>query len=763
VLLKPLPYRDASRLVAVSRTFPKWRGQPILGAMWDRVGFAYPVFREWAARQTAFEAVGLWASGSRTLTGVGDAEQLSVVRASASLLHVLDVRPAAGRFFLPGEDGPAGARVAVIAHELAVARFGGPVRAVGATVRLDEVPHEIVGVLPAGFDLGARGRPSPLWIPAGAERSDTSRGRTDYSVVGRLRAGASLARATDEARRLLAESDASDPTQRVGARLAVWQHDVTRSARRPLLLLLGASGLLLALACVNVATLMLGEASGRIGEFATRAALGGPRSRMARQLLAEGATLGALGVALGAGAAAAALRALVALAPADVPRLATARVDLRVLAVSSAAAVLVSLLAGLAPALMLSRASPGTLVQAAGGPRATRRHEQRTLRGLVAAQLALSCLLLVGAGLLGRSLVRLAAVDPGFHADGVLLIRLGATGGRWADADRARSLFRDAAERIATLPGVDRAAVGSAVPFSGGASSGSVEVEGHPAPEGAPAIQARQSYVLPGFSETLGLRLLAGRTIDARDVAGAPGVVVVNETMARRFWPDESALGKRVRFADEWHTVVGVVADVKHASLGDTTRLSIYLSEAQHHTPYLMIVARTRGDAASLAPAVRRAVAALDPGVPVTRVDAMRELVDRSFAPERFRAALSGTFALVAAALAAVGIYGVTARAVARQAREVGIRMALGSTPARVVALFLGRAGSAAGAGVAAGAVAALAASRALGPYLFATDAADPLVYAGSAGVLLAAACAASWLPARRAARADPAAVLRDG
>jgi putative ABC transport system permease protein len=759
VLLAPLPYRDSQRLIVVFRTFPLWREREALSARWDRIWFSYPAFRDWQSRQTSFESVGAWSGASRTLTGFDEAEQLSIVRASSSLVRTLDVRPELGRAFLPGEDTPPGASVALISHELWTTRFGAARSVIGRSIRLDGAPYEIVGVLPPGLDLGNRGRPDPVWIPAGGVASDASAGSTEYFVVGRLRAGVSISQAAEETRRLVAGSSPPDP---VGARLGAWQDEITRNSRRPLFLLLAASLVLLLLACVNVATLMLGETSGRADEFATRIALGAARSRIVRQVMIEGMVVAASAVVAGTVVAPLSTRMLVALAPTNVPRLAQVHVDGRVLLAACIAGAMTALLSAGVPATSILMTSPAALLGGGAG-RTTRRHEQWPLRSLVAGQVALSCVLLVGAVLLGGSVRRLSAVAPGFVSDRLLLVGLGTTGGRAAaSGDALTSFYSDVADRIAAIPGVQRAAVGSAVPFSGSGSSSTFRIEALALPRGADGIEARRSHVLPGFLETLGVRLLAGRTIDDRDRRGAPLVAVVNETMARRFWPGVSAIGKRVGFDDAWLTIVGVVSDVKHASLGDTSRITVYLPARQHDTPYLSIVVRTQVEASVLTASIRRAVAALDASVPVTRVDEMPALVSRSFATERFRATLIALFAVLAGVLAAVGIYGVTARAVARQRREIGIRMALGSSSMRVVALFVRRAGVAVALGVTAGLAGAVASSRALAPYLFGTDPTDPWLYASAAGVLAVATLLAAWLPARRASRANPSAILRE-
>ena len=757
VLLKPLPYPDAERLVAVYRTFPKWREQEALRARWDGILFSYPALRDWRARQTAFDAVGGWASSQRTLGGVGAAEQVNVIRTTSSLLTVLGVRPALGRFFLSGEDNPPGARVAVVSYEAWTTRFGGQSSVIGRSITLDGASYEIVGVLPPGLDLTNRGRAQPVWVPAGGVPSDTRAGSTEYITLGRLRDGVSLSQATDETRRLVAESSPPDP---VGARLATWRDEITKGVRRPLLLLLGAAGVLLVLACVNLSTLMLGESSGRTAEFATRLALGAGRGRIVRQVMFEGLFIGVGGVIIGTALASAGARLFIALSPLNVPRLGQVEVDARVLVAACAAGIVTAMLAGLAPAVALMTSSPRSLLGTAG--RATRRGEQLTLRGLVSVQVALSCLLLVGAALLGKTVVRLGSVDPGFRADRLMFIGLGVTGGRHAVTGEATTAFFDeVAQRLAAIPGVERASVGSAAPFSGGGSSSSITVEGLTLPADVKGIDARRSHVLPGFIETLGLQLLAGRSIASQDRLGAPRVTVVNATMARRFWPNESAIGKRVRFNDEWLTIVGVVSDVKHTALSDATRITLYLPAWQNATPYLMVLVRTRLDLEALAVDVRRAVAAIDPTVPVTRIDAVPELVRQTFAAERFRAVLIAMFASIAGLLATIGIYGVTARAVARQRREISIRVALGSPLWRVSSLLVGRTGIAVALGVAIGLVAAATVSTVLAPYLFATDRLDPWTYAGAATLLAVTALVAAWIPARGASRADPATVLR--
>lgn len=762
-LLRPLPFREAGALLRVHRTLPSWRERDVLRGMWNRVGFSYPGWRDWQRQQSAFASIGAWSNGQAVLSGPEGAEQVRLVRSSASLAGVLGTTPLIGRFIAPGEDVPPGARVAVLDHATWQTRFGATPDVVGRPVALDGDTYEIVGVLPPEARLpGTDG--ATIWIPGGGAPSDLRPGATEWYVVGRLAAGTTTRQAEDEVARLTAAPDGSGQS---GARLVRWHDEVTRTMRRPLLLLLGASAILLLLASVNVATLFVGAVLGRIGEFATRRALGAGRGHLMRQLLGEALILAAVGLLVGIGIAVGGTRLLLALAPAPLSRLAGTAVDARVLAFAAAIGVIAAVAAALGPMMVLNRLSVSALMRG-GSFRATMRHSGALSRALLAVQLPLSLVLLVGAGLLGRSLHRLTSISPGFPPARLLVVGLGATGQRWASPESQRALFEDVAGRVGAIPGIERVAIGSAVPFSGGNSSSEMEVEDPGVPGTLRSLNLGRSHVMPGFSETLGLRLVAGRTIADRDAEGAPPVVVVNETAARLLWPGGNPLGQRIRFDDTWHEVIGVVGDTRHRTLADDNSSRVYFAERQHHTPYLMLVARIRCaaggrcEAATFAPAVRRAVAEVAPSVPVTRVETMEGLVRNSTAAERFRSTLVGVFAVVALLLAVTGVFGVAARAVRQERRVIAIRLALGSTPGRVALTHARPVAVVVAVGALTGVVASFAVARLLAPLLFGISATDPLTFMLASGSLVSLALAASLLPIARASRMNLSHLLRE-
>jgi len=758
VLFRPLPFPEPGRLVAVYQTYPEWRSEPILAASWDKITLSVPEYRDWRAQQTSFDEVAIY-STVQTIVSDGDApEQVGVVRASPSLLSVLRARPALGRTFLPGEDQPGGPAVTMLSHEAWLTRFGGDSGVIGKMVRFEDKPHEIIGVLPPGLALQRTSAPAPpFWAPAAQDSAENAqRGNHNYLAIARLKAGVTAEQAALETARIMnAGSDRKEPS---GARVTGFQIEETRDVRKPLFVLLAAVALLLLIACVNVATLLLGEAATREQEMATRVALGADRRRLVRQLLTESLTLAGAGALLGTLLAYGGTRILVAMAPPRIPGLADVRTDLRVLAVALVAAMMTGLLFGLAPALTLSRSGPASLVRAGAGQSA--RGRGRLQRAFVALQLALSVVLLVGAGLLSRSFTRLTAVDPGFRTEGLLLVRFALPRRIASDEATRADYYRRALARLAALPGVDAATAGTTPPFSSSNSSTSVEIEGLGATADARRREAQQRVIMPNYFTTLGIPLRAGRAFTDQDRDGGPFVAIVSESMARRDWPDSSPIGKRVRYRGEWRTVVGIVADIKYRTLAANDEPTVYAPFGQVSQGMSFLV-RTRGEPNGMAPVIRTALAEVDSRVPVTTLDAMPDLLKRSFAQERYRTFLIGLFGALAAVLAAVGMYGVTSRAVSRRTREVGIRMALGATGRSVSGLIVGQTLAGVIVGVAVGLVGAVAATRLLTPFLFGVSATDPWTYAAILALLGVVSVAASWVPARRAGRVPPAAVLR--
>jgi len=760
VLFRPLPFPEPRKLVAVYQTFPAWRKEPILASSWDKITFSIPEYRDWRAQQTSFEDVAIY-STVRSLVSARDVpEQVGVVRASASLLSVLRGRPVLGRSFLPGEDVPGGPAVAMLSHEAWLARFGGDPSILGTQVRLGETSYTVIGVLPPrlSLDRSSTNPTPPFWVLTQDSAEAAQRTSHNYRAIARLKPGVLPERAAVETARIMNVVHPMTPAS--GARVTEFQIEQTRDVRKPLLVLLAAVGLLLLIACLNVATLLLGEAASREQEMATRVALGAARVRLVRQLLTESVALASIGALTGTALAYGGTRLLVAMAPTRIPGLADVRTDLRVLGVALAAAVVTGLLFGLAPALALSRSGPAALMRSGAGQNV--RGRGRLQRTFVALQVALSVVLLVGAGLLSRSFARLTAVEPGFDVEGLLTVRVALPRVLSRDSMAQADYYRRAFERLEAIPGVIAAAGGTTTPFTASNSSTTVEIEGASAPGSAEKVEreVQQRVATPNYFTTLGIPLLAGRLLTSDDHPGAPAVVVISESMARRDWPDASAIGKRIRYQGSSRTVVGVVGDIKYRTLAAEYEPTVYAPFAQRQQGLTLLV-RTRDEPTALASAVRAALTEVDRSVPVTTIDTMNDLLARSFAEERYRTFLIGLFGVLAAVLAAVGMYGVTSRAVSRRTREVGIRMALGATATSVSGLIVGQTFTGVVLGVGVGVVGALAATRILTPFLFGVSATDPWTYAAILALLGVVSVAASWIPARRAGRVPPAMVLR--
>lgn len=753
VLFRSLPYHDPGRLVAIWQTDPDRRRQPVLATNWDRVPLDYTDFITWRARQTSFTAVGVWSGFGAMLAGTDGPEQVNGARVSPGLLEMLGVRPILGRTFLPGEDVVGGPHVTMLSYETWRSRFGSRPGVVGTSVRFDGEPYEIIGVLPESFSL-QRGAPAaPFWIPAGQHPEDIGLHNRSFLAIGRLKPGVTLEQANVETGRLLT---ATDPVTNRGIRITDVVRDQTRNVRAPLLVLLGAVGLLLLIACVNVATLLLGEAATRDVEMSARVALGATRGRLVRQLLTESLLLSCAGAAIGALLAWWGTKVIVALAPATIPGIRTAAVDLRVLGVTLAGAMITGVLFGLVPAFTLSGSGPAALLRSSH----TVRGHGRLQGAMIATELALSVVLLVAAGLLSRSLQKISAVDPGFRADHLLAVRISVANPR-QDTIRLRAFYADAMARLAATPGVAAATAASNVPFTGGSSSSPYLLVGESRAElRARKHEVQQRVIAPNYFAVMGIPVIAGRSFNDTDRNTATPAAIISEAAARRDFPTETAIGKRVFYQGVWREIVGVVRDAKFSRLSADDQPAIYTPMAQRLN-VLDIVVRTSGSPAALASTVRGVVREAGPTVAITGVDDIESMIHRSFGDERFRTALIALFAVMASVLAAVGMFGVTARAVSRRAREVGIRVALGATSAAVVSMIVRQTMNGVVIGVAVGLAASLAATRVLAPYLFGVTAHDPWTYAGIFAFMALVSAIASWVPARRVGRVQPAVVLR--
>jgi putative ABC transport system permease protein len=758
ILLRPPPFHEPKELMSVWQTFPEWRDEPMLADGWDWISLSYPGYERWRKGQTHFQEVAIHGATMRDFSGRGDPTRLWVGIASSSLFPVLGVQPFLGRAFHPEEDTQGGPRVALLSHAFWVERFGGDPGVLGSTLTLNQDPFTVVGVLPPEFQLpglGSRGSPGekPVWIPVGADGSPRADNAHSYEAIGRLKPGATLQQALPETRNLI-RAPGEEPEHSV--RVVPWGELATEGLRLPLLLLLAASSTLLLIACGNVANLLLGEAAGRRHEMATRRAVGAGARRLARQLITESVMLGLAGSLLGVAIAVAGTRVLLGAAP-SLPQVELAQVNIPVLLFGVGLGLLTGLLFGIAPAWDLARRNSGNTL--ARGWRGGSRERGFLQQAVISVELALTVVLLVSGTLLGRSLSRLLAVDPGFEQDRIAMVRVHFPAYRYADeSDRAAQAER-IRERLESIPGVLAASGTSSLPFYSTPGALSYGIEGQEMPEEI-SPHASLRTVLPGFFQTMGIRVLEGRALSDTDRLGTTPVAVISETMARRHWPDESPIGARILFGDTLE-VVGVAADVVHQSLDAEPLATLYIPFLREAGTSINFVVRSSGDPVPLFQAFRQAVWEIDSEAPISRVATLPSLIRDSARTEWFRALLMGAFALCAAVLAGAGVFGVTARNVAQRTKEMGIRKALGARPGSLVGLALSGTARVGLAGVGLGVPAALLAGRLLSGFLFGVEAWDPPTYTAAAGGLLLLSLFASYLPARRAGNVPPSEVLR--
>ncbi|HEU4629929.1 MAG TPA: ADOP family duplicated permease [Gemmatimonadaceae bacterium] len=756
LLLQPLPYAKPGQLAMVWERDE--RGERI------NVGFAtFDDLRHQARTLAGAAAVGGW---EPTLSD-GEAERLVGQRVTAGFFGLLGVRPALGRDFLPVEDAPERTQVVILSHGLWQRRFGGDSSLVGRTIRLDGAPYLVAGVLPAGFQ-SILDPAAQIWRVLGYEPSQPWACRTcrHLRMVARVRDGASLEAASAELDRLFALMAAAHPDDyKLSPRLLVspMRDEVSRRVRPVLLAVLGAVGLVLLIAVVNVANLQLARAIRREGELAIRSALGAGRGRLARQFVAEGLLLAVCGGVAGLALAHALLPALLARVPEELPRQGDIRLDATALAVTAALTLLLGIVVGLVPAWHGGRAALFGVLRDGGRSGGGRR---RLRSALVVGEVALALVLLVGAGLLGRSLVRLLSVDVGFDPRQLLTLEVQATGPAYDSAASAYANRERLRAAVAALPGVVAVGTTSQLPLSGSLDEYGVRVEGRPTETLRIASGSDRYVVSADFMRAMGIRILRGRALAATDRDSTPPVVVVSASVARGLWPGEDPIGKRLQMGGEdtpWREVVGVADDVRHSGLDATVTQQIYIPERQWlwADAVVTLVVRTRGDPEALAPAVYRTARAVDPTQPVARLRTMEQVVAASTAQRRLALTLFAAFAAVALLLAALGIYGVLASLVAERRREIGVRTALGATPAATLRLVMAHGARLAGLGLVLGVGGALALGRLLQGLLYAVRPGDPLTLVMVAALLALVAGLACLVPALRALRVSPMTALR--
>jgi putative ABC transport system permease protein len=760
VLLRPLEYRDAGWLVAL---FSEER---------DGTEARNPTspanFLDWSEQSKSFQEMTAAQPWSPTLTGRDAPVQISALKATPSLFALLGVQPLLGRTFPPGEAVSGPEHVVVLGYGLWTRQFGADRGIVGRQIVLDGESYTVAGVMPPSFEFPpfwATG--AEMWVPltftpeAAADRSASY-----LRVFARLRPGVTLAQAKAEMDAVGARLRQTYPeaNQGIGINVEALREPVVSGARPALLALLGAVGLLLLISCANVANLLAGRAAARERETAVRAALGAGRGRLVRQWLTESILLALTGGTGGFVLALWAVNALIALSPRGFPRLQEIRPDAGVLGFTILLSLLTGVVLGLIPALQTVK--PNLMGPLRGRSRDTGLRQLR--RVLAGFEIALALVLMVGATLLTRSLLLTLHVDPGFRAEDLLTLKVSLAGSAHADPEQQIQFFRALTARVEALPGVRSAGVVNHLPISGDLWRTELGVEGTPVPEDeSPTTSYR--VVSPKFFTTMGTPLLRGRWLEERDTKDAVPVVLVNQTLARRIWPGEDAVGKRIRLGgprsrDPWLTVVGVVGDVKQQNLVDPVIPEVYFPYGQNPVSWFReatLVVHHAPGATGLDAVIRREVAAIDRGVPVSSALSMRQVLSEHLRRQRLLSVLFGTFALTALLLCVVGVYGVVSYFVGQRTHEIGIRLALGAPAAGIVRLILGENAALAGTAVGVGIGVALLLTRFLGSLLFGVSPTDVWTFAGAALLLIAVALLASYLPARRATQVDPMVALR--
>ncbi len=760
ILLRPLPYPEPDRLVYLNES----------GSGGSGISVSWPNFVDWRVRQHSFEALALSRSQSLTLTGTERAERVVGRRVTGNFFDVLGVRAPLGRLFTDEQDRASTPAVVVVSDRFWREHLGADPGAPGRALTLDGRPYTVMGVLPPGFRYLARDDdvfvPIGLWVATNPYLLDRGN-HQGYYAVGRLTPGVTLDEARREMRNIAASLQREHPQTNTNITViaAPLAGQLVSDVRLTLLVLSGAVGCLLVIACVNVANLLVARGAARQHELSVRAALGGGRTRLVAQLLAESSVIsvggGLLGILVGSGL----LKLLVAVAPAGTPRLDEVALDGSAMLFALGAAVVCGLVFGAFPAFQASGVRGQQLLvrgRAAGASAGS----HRLRRGLMVVEVALALVLLASAGLMVRTLQRLATVDTGFRPDHLLTMRFMLDGERWRD-DARRAAFIDATLRaVQQVPAVTHAALADSLPIDGSNWNSIFIVRDKPVPPRALVPSAAFTPVTTGYFETLGMRLVSGRFFDASETATSPKTVVINETLAKRLWPGENAVGKVLKQGwpespTPWREVVGVVGDVKFEGVAEATPMQVYLPMVQDPSDSPAIVVRTAGPPEAVRSAIEAAVHRLDADRPLYNAETMTHMLGASFARQRMSMIVLLVFAAVALVLAAVGLYGVVSHGVTERTHEIGIRMALGAGERHVLGLVVRQGVATAAVGTAIGLAGATALSQSIKGLLFGVTATDPLTFGSVVAVLLGVTCVACYLPARRAARVAPTEALR--
>jgi putative ABC transport system permease protein len=764
VLLRNLPYREPDRLVMVwENNRPRSREMNVISPA---------NYLNWQDQNTVFEQMAAFNDRRFNLTDVGDPEEIPGQAVTVSLFPMLGVGPALGRAFSDEDAKPGAPPVVILGHGLWQRRFGGETRIVGDQITLNGNKFTVVGVMPAGFRFYIKeasfGRRVPeMWIPVGFEASDRVHKGRYMAAIARLKPGVSLRQAQAEMSAIGSRLEAQYPEFDTGwgINLVPLPSQMTREIRLALIVLFAAVAFVLLIACANVANLILARASIRAREMSIRAALGANRSRLVRQLLTESLLLAVFGGLIGLLIASWGVDLLVSLAPADLIEMKSVSIDYRMLTFTLLTTVITGLAFGVIPALASSRLDLQDALKEGSRSASGGAGGRRTRKALVVAEIAMTLLLLVGAGLLIRSLARLHSVDPGFDPRNLLTVRLILPGSKYREPQQVTGFYRDLIHRVETLPGVKSVGANAFPPFAGPGSATSFLIEGRPMPAAGESPVADVRIVDANYFETMKIPFHDGRNFTDAETTESRHVVVVNQTLVRQYFPDENPLGKQLTINMKSENVpseiIGVVGDVKHVGLDSEVRPMTYWPHPELPIGSMTLMVRTSGDPMSLVSALRNEVKAIDKDLPLSDVRTMEQLLAASTARSRFLAVLLAIFAALALTLACVGIYGVMSTTVSQRVREIGIRMALGARQADVVRMVVGQGMVLVGIGIAIGLTGALALTRLMSTLLFGVTATDPMTFASLAALLGVVALVACLVPALRATKVDPLLALR--
>jgi predicted permease len=766
VLLKSLPYDQPERLMRIflsSNEYPKFPLNP-----WD--------FLDFRARNHSLECMAAFTRGDMQLSGDGEPVRLNGFGVTSGYFRVLGLHPQLGREFDFQAEVPGNGLQVILSDRIWRTRFGGDPNIVGRKITLNMQPFTVIGVMPSGtehpgnvYHSIAYGESVDVWWPFSFAGDSNRRGSHFIEGIARLKPGVSAEQAKGEMNAIMAQLGKEHPNNDSGWSVLVvpLYSEVVGNTRSMLLVLLGAVGIVLLIACANAANLLLARASARQREISVRLALGAPRLRVIRQLITESLIISLAGGALGLALAFGGVRALVSLLPADFPRSHDIHVSLPVLAFTLGISVLTGILFGLAPALQASRTDPKTGLQQGSRTSTATRHQNRLRNALVVAEVSLACVLLIGAGLMLRTFLNLIHLDPGFREDHTLTAALSLPHVRYKTDEQTAQFYSRLSASLNQLPGVESAGAGSDLPWTGyDENAGGFLIEGRkPAPH--EEFHARYHMATPGYFSAMGIPLLEGRFFTEGDKKGAPWVLIINRAMAQKYWPGEDVLGRRISFDDnpkkddDWMTIVGVVGDVKDQPNSVGAEPAFWWSEYQASESDMSIAIRTQSDPRQVADGLRNAVHQLDPELAVADVKLMDQVAEASVSTPRFTFVLVGLFATLAVLLAAIGAYGVIAYTVTQRSSEFGLRVALGAQRKDLLRMVLGQSARLAVPGTIIGVLLALSLSRVVQTLIYGVSAADPIIYTSVILMVPAIALLASYIPARRAAQADPMQTLR--